>query len=105
MINITNDSWYGNTMEPYQHLFLSKWRALEFNIPIIRSTNTGITSIIYPNGLESVRSELFREQNLDITLELKDRQSTIYQRFGLSFLYVIMFLLVIFQYLGLKNEK
>lgn len=105
MINITNDSWYGDTMEPYQHLFLSKWRALEFNIPIVRSTNTGITSVIYPNGLESVRSGLFKEENLDITLELKDRQSTIYQRFGLSFLYVIMLLLVIFQYLGFKNEK
>lgn len=105
MINMTNDSWYGDTMEPHQHLFLSKWRAMEFNIPIIRSTNTGITSVIYPNGLESPRTKLFEAENLDLTLNLKTRRSTIYQRFGLGFLYVIMLLLVIFQLLGLKNEK
>jgi apolipoprotein N-acyltransferase len=40
IVNHTNDSWYGNTAEPWQHLFLSKWRALEFQLPIIRSTNT-----------------------------------------------------------------
>lgn len=105
MINITNDSWYGDTMEPYQHLFLSKWRALEFGIPIIRSTNTGVTSVINIDGTESKRTKLFNAENLDLSLNIQPRSSTIYQHFGISFLYVIMLLCLIFQYLGFKNEK
>jgi len=50
IINITNDSWYGDTSEPFQHLFLARWRALEWQIPIIRSTNTGITALIHSDG-------------------------------------------------------
>lgn len=83
LINLTNDSWYGDTAEPYQHLFLAKWRALEFNLPIIRSTNTGITTVIMPDGSEFDRLTFEQKKNLDIELKLKERQKTLYQRFGL----------------------
>lgn len=89
MINLTNDSWYGDTSEPHQHLFLSKWRALEFNIPIIRSTNTGISTIIYPDGSESERLNVGEKNYLDLKLVLEDRQKTIYQTYGL--LVVLLF--------------
>lgn len=83
LINLTNDSWYGDTAEPLQHLFLAKWRALEFNIPLIRSTNTGITTIIMPDGSESPRLGINQKTTLDFELKMKTRESTIYQRFGL----------------------
>lgn len=83
LVNLTNDSWYGDTAEPHQHLFLAKWRALEFNIPIIRSTNTGITTLIMPDGSESDRLTFEEKKNLDFELQLRERTSTIYQRFGL----------------------
>lgn len=83
LINLTNDSWYGVTAEPEQHLFLSKWRALEFNLPIIRMTNTGITSVIYPDGSESERSKLFVEEVQDIEFNISKRERTPFQRFGL----------------------
>ena len=85
IINLTNDSWYGDTSEPYQHLFLSKWRALEFQLPIARMTNTGITSLIYPDGSESRRLPLFTADFLDVTLNLPPLGApspTIYQRWG-----------------------
>lgn len=83
IINLTNDSWYGDTFEPYQHLFLTKWRALEFNIPIIRSTNTGITTIIYPDGSESKRMMIFEKNAMDIEFKYHNRQATIFQKFGI----------------------
>jgi apolipoprotein N-acyltransferase len=82
-VNLTNDSWYGDTAEPYQHLFLAKWRALEFDLPILRMTNTGITSVIYPDGSESYRLLPFTQGNLDVSLALRDRRGTIYQSLGL----------------------
>ena len=89
LINLTNDSWYGDTAEPHQHLFLAKWRALEFNIPFIRSTNTGITTIIFPDGSESERLTFEEKKTLDYELKISKRQSTPYQRFGLWLVFAL----------------
>lgn len=82
IINHTNDSWYGDTAEPHQHLFLSKWRALEFRLPIVRSTNTGITSVIFPDGSESNRLEVGRQGILDVNVHVGTGEATMYQLYG-----------------------
>ncbi|WP_127718079.1 apolipoprotein N-acyltransferase [Halobacteriovorax sp. HLS] len=83
LVNLTNDSWYGKTAEPFQHLYLSKWRALEFQLPIIRMTNTGITSVIYANGDETKRSEQFVEEVQDLQLLSSKRYKTPFQKYGI----------------------
>ena len=45
IVNITNDSWFGNLIGPYQHFYLSKMRSAEFNKPLIRVSNNGISAI------------------------------------------------------------
>ncbi len=96
ILNLTNDSWYGLTAEPYQHLFLSKWRAVEFQKPIIRSTNSGITSLIDIDGKESTRLLPGEKKYLDLNLYLPERTPTIYQKIGLlSFLGFALFILLI----------
>lgn len=92
--NHTNDSWYGDTAEPHQHLFLSKWRALEFQLPILRSTNTGISSVIYPDGSESRRLGIGDEGILDVNLPLGTGEATIYQKYGVYPLVVSFFILL-----------
>jgi len=82
IVNHTNDSWYGDTAEPHQHLFLSKWRALEFQLPIIRSTNTGISSVIFPDGSESRRLGINEVGRLDVNVPLATPKSTVYQVYG-----------------------
>jgi apolipoprotein N-acyltransferase len=83
IVNHTNDSWYGDTAEPYQHLFLSKWRALEFQLPVIRSTNTGISSVLFPDGSESSRLGIGKIATLDVEVPLNtDNQSTIFLKWG-----------------------
>ncbi len=82
IVNHTNDSWYGDTAEPHQHLFLSKWRAVEFQLPIIRSTNTGISSVIYPDGSESKRLGVGQKDTLDVSVPLGTGEATFYQTWG-----------------------
>lgn len=82
IVNHTNDSWYGDTAEPHQHLFLSKWRALEFQLPIIRSTNTGITSVIFPDGSESERLSIGAKDALDVLVPIRNGTETPYQNYG-----------------------
>lgn len=50
IINATNDSWYGDWQEPYQHLYMTLARAVEFRIPVIRATNSGISSVALASG-------------------------------------------------------
>lgn len=50
MFNLTNDSWYGNTVEPMEHLVLASFRAIEHRRPLVRATNTGVSAIIDPVG-------------------------------------------------------
>jgi len=50
LINVTNDGWFGNTMEPHQHLQIARMRAMETGRFLLRSTNTGATAIIAPDG-------------------------------------------------------
>lgn len=103
MINLTNDSWYGDTAEPLQHLFLTKWRALEFNLPLIRSTNTGITTVIYPDGSESKRLGVGEKTYLDLEVEIAPRTKTIFQKLGM-FAVIGIFLILCLVELAFKRK-
>lgn len=50
LINISNDAWFGRSSAPWQHLHLSILRAVEQNRAIIRSTNSGVSAFIGPDG-------------------------------------------------------
>ena len=50
IINVSNDTWFGKSMGPYQHLAITRIRAIENNKWIIRATNDGISAIITNNG-------------------------------------------------------
>lgn len=49
-VNISNIAWFGNTIAIDQHLNISRMRALEFERPMVRATNTGATAIIDYRG-------------------------------------------------------
>jgi apolipoprotein N-acyltransferase len=100
IVNLTNDSWYGDSIEPHQHLYLSHWRSVELNLPIIRSTNTGFTTVLYPDGSQDTRSALFQPETLDYEIALNQTEPTIYQRYGLLPLGLVILLLGII--IGIK---
>jgi len=105
IVNHTNDSWYGETAEPYQHLFLSKWRALEFQLPVIRSTNTGISSVIFPDGSESKRLGIGEENILDLTLPISKAENSFYQIYGAIPLFFIVFVVALVTWFRERNES
>ena len=105
MINLTNDGWYGNTVEPEQHLFLTKWRAIEFDLPILRSTNTGISTFIDHRAKEIKRLDYGIADNLDLSLNLKNRSKgyqTFYQQFGFWGVLPIWLIIFLFHILLIK---
>lgn len=50
MLNISNLAWYGDSFAQPQHLQIARLRALETGRPMLRSTNTGMTALVAPDG-------------------------------------------------------
>lgn len=46
IVNISNEFWFGKHAEQYQHIAISRIRAIEANLPVIRVANTGISALI-----------------------------------------------------------
>jgi apolipoprotein N-acyltransferase len=50
IVNATNDSWYGWWQEPYQHMYMTLARGVEYRRPVIRATNTGVSTVSLASG-------------------------------------------------------
>ena len=51
LVNMSNLAWFGDTTAPAQHSSISRMRALEFQRPVIRATNSGQTAFIDAKGV------------------------------------------------------
>ena len=50
VVTISNDSWFGNTSAPYQHLSMAVFRCIENRRYLLRSTTNGISALVSPGG-------------------------------------------------------
>jgi apolipoprotein N-acyltransferase len=83
LVNMTNDAWFGDTTEPWQHLALAKFRAIEHRRFLVRSTNSGVSAVVDPNGavLEGTVSTPFKAEQHDAVIRWL-RGTTVYEVIG-----------------------
>lgn len=58
LANVSNDGWFGDSGAAWQHLQIARMRALEAGRPLLRATNTGVSSIMDHRGDVMAMSEL-----------------------------------------------
>jgi apolipoprotein N-acyltransferase len=57
---------------------------MEHRLPVVRMTNTGISSVLYPDGSESKRTGLYTQEILDINLKTpRVSKATIFGKWGI----------------------
>jgi apolipoprotein N-acyltransferase len=81
LVNITNDAWFGRSSAPYQHLAMTRFRAIENRVWVARAANTGISALIAPSGRIVAQTPIFETRYLAGSVGL-GAASTLYTRFG-----------------------
>jgi apolipoprotein N-acyltransferase len=83
-VNVTNDVWYGHSIGAWQHNQIAAMRALELGRPMLRATNTGITSAIDHTGLVLAQLPWFTQGILEVSIAGRQGQ-TPFVRWGDAF--------------------
>jgi apolipoprotein N-acyltransferase len=99
LVNMSNLAWFGDSTALPQHLAISRIRALEFQRPVIRATNTGATAWV--DHKAQLRAALPAFTRGALVLEFEGRQGlTPYAqwtaRWGLAPLWILCVAIVLF---------
>jgi apolipoprotein N-acyltransferase len=105
LLNVTNDAWYGPTSGPYQHFSITRIRAIEEGIPIIRVANTGISGVTDAYGRVQAYLDLNQKGVLDVYLPKPSLKPTLYSQFGNNIVYVLLAFVIGFSFLLRRFEE
>ena len=96
LINITNDSWFGNLSGPYQHFYLSRMRAAEYNKTLIRVSNNCLSAIINNRGeiIDYIPLNIRSIKNFNVFIPYSLTNLTTYHSLIIIFLF-FMYLIAI----------
>ena len=81
LVNITNDAWFGDSSEPWEHLALAQLRAIEHRRYLVRSTNSGVSAFIDPVGRVMSHTGTFTLESLDAIVHFLHAR-TVYEVIG-----------------------
>jgi apolipoprotein N-acyltransferase len=81
IVNISNDAWSGSIPAQYQHLSMAVFRTVENRRAMVRSTASGQTCVIMPDGKVAAESEPFKENYLTVRAPLVN-EVTLYTALG-----------------------
>ena len=81
ILTITNDTWFGRSIGPLQHLQIAQARALENGRWLLRAANNGVTAIVDHRGQVRERLPQFERGVLTGDLQIMAGR-TPYSRFG-----------------------
>lgn len=82
LANLTNDAWYGDSTQPWIHLALAKFRAIEHRRFFVRSTNSGVSAFIDASGRVLSHTGTFEKTTLSHEVAYLDGGPTAFELWG-----------------------
>jgi apolipoprotein N-acyltransferase len=87
LVNLTNDGWFGDSAEQWQHMAGGVFRAVENGVPLVRCCNNGVTCWMDANGR---MRDILKDQNgsvygigaMTVEVPLQKHAPTFYNRHG-----------------------
>jgi apolipoprotein N-acyltransferase len=105
LVNVTNDSWYGTWQQPYQHLYMTLSRAIETRLPLIRSTNTGISTVVLASGEILNPSPLHEKWSYVYEIPYHSQPSlTFFSKWGYWWTYTFLLLWGVFIFAASRSQ-
>jgi len=87
LVNLSDDGWYGDTSAPWQHLNMTRMRAIENDRWLLLDTNSGLTTAIDPRGRVTLSARRHTLTSLVVRYGYRS-DLTFYTRFGDAFAYL-----------------
>ncbi len=91
LLNLTNDGWFGESAQQWQHAINALFRAVENGVPLVRCTNNGLTCwidkfgrfrTIYGTENGNVYSAGYKIVQIPLRNDTEKRSQTFYNRHG-----------------------
>lgn len=89
LVVLTNDGWFGETAGPRQHTALSRLRAAECGVPLVRCANNGISLVADDRGRILDRLDLGRRGYVHAVIE-PGRGETAFVAWGYGPLWILV---------------
>ena len=81
IITVSNDSWFGRSIGPLQHLEMARFRALATGRPLLRGTNNGVSAFVDHTGTIQTRGSQFTEEVIAGSIQPRTGETPV-MRFG-----------------------
>ncbi len=102
LVNVSNNTWFGDSSMPYQQLQMAQLRALETERYVLSATNNGVSAVVDHRGRIVGRSPQFRADVLRADVQAR-RGATPYVIYGNY--PIIIFLSVLLGMLVIRNSR
>ena len=78
---LSNDGWFGKTIQPQQHLNVSILRAVENRLPLVHAINNGPSAAVLPNGKVVAKTDFDTAGGYLVELAVNNhKQATLFNR-------------------------
>ena len=105
MLTVSNDTWFGRSLAPEQHMQMAQMRALENAKPMVRGTNNGISALVDHQGRIYQSIEQYSQGELVGTIDPRNGR-TVFSKYG-SWPTVVLIILILINCLipSRKNKE
>ena len=101
---LSNDGWFGQSRQPFQHGAMASLRAVENRLPLVHVINNGPSMVVMPNGRVLAQSQPFVQSALLVDMPYSTTSGgSFFSRHPNVFLYAsyaglfLIFLLALFR--------